>query len=162
MGITHAFVNPKSDGGDATITRPSDWNAPHVFELDYVEITSNVSVTATTEGTANTVVTGSAVAYDGSTIVIITFFSPQVNPSGSATMTIILVDGSTVLGQLEVINTSAGIYKSSRLERRLTPSNASHTYSIRAYTSSGTATVFAGAGGTGGTNLPAFIRITRA
>jgi hypothetical protein len=29
MGIKHAFVNPKSDGGDATITRPSDWNAAH-------------------------------------------------------------------------------------------------------------------------------------
>jgi len=28
-GITHTFVNPKADGGDATITRPSDWNAEH-------------------------------------------------------------------------------------------------------------------------------------
>lgn len=27
--VTHAFVNPKADGGDATITRPSDWNAAH-------------------------------------------------------------------------------------------------------------------------------------
>lgn len=30
MPITHSFSNPKSDGGDATITRPSDWNADHV------------------------------------------------------------------------------------------------------------------------------------
>ena len=28
-GVTHTFVNPKADGGDATITRPSDWNAEH-------------------------------------------------------------------------------------------------------------------------------------
>lgn len=29
--IKHTFVNPKADGGDATITRPSDWNAVHVW-----------------------------------------------------------------------------------------------------------------------------------
>lgn len=31
MGISHSFVNPKADGGDTTITRPSDWNADHVI-----------------------------------------------------------------------------------------------------------------------------------
>lgn len=30
--ITHEFVSAKSDGGDATLVRPSDWNAPHVVE----------------------------------------------------------------------------------------------------------------------------------
>lgn len=30
VSVTHAFVNPKADGGDTTITRPSDWNAEHV------------------------------------------------------------------------------------------------------------------------------------
>ena len=29
MSIKHAFTNPKSDGADATIVRPSDWNADH-------------------------------------------------------------------------------------------------------------------------------------
>jgi hypothetical protein len=28
-GVKHAFTNPKADGADATITRPSDWNADH-------------------------------------------------------------------------------------------------------------------------------------
>jgi hypothetical protein len=28
--LLHSFVNPKADGADATITRPSDWNAEHV------------------------------------------------------------------------------------------------------------------------------------
>jgi len=32
MTIKHLFVNPKSDGADATITRPSDWNADHVID----------------------------------------------------------------------------------------------------------------------------------
>lgn len=30
MTIKHAFTNPKADGGDSTIVRPSDWNADHV------------------------------------------------------------------------------------------------------------------------------------
>jgi hypothetical protein len=30
MPITHAKVSGKSDGGDATLVRPSDWNADHV------------------------------------------------------------------------------------------------------------------------------------
>lgn len=31
MGIKHAFTSAKSDGGDATLVRPSDWNAEHVL-----------------------------------------------------------------------------------------------------------------------------------
>jgi hypothetical protein len=34
MPVTHPFVNPKADGGDATITRPSDWNAAHAGAPD--------------------------------------------------------------------------------------------------------------------------------
>jgi hypothetical protein len=29
MPIKHAFTSPKSDGADATLARPSDWNADH-------------------------------------------------------------------------------------------------------------------------------------
>ena len=29
MPITHAFTSAKSDGGDATLVKPSDWNAAH-------------------------------------------------------------------------------------------------------------------------------------
>lgn len=32
MTITHSFVSAKSDGGDATLVKPSDWNAGHVGE----------------------------------------------------------------------------------------------------------------------------------
>ena len=31
-GIRHAFVNPKADGADATVVRPSNWNDPHVID----------------------------------------------------------------------------------------------------------------------------------
>lgn len=30
MPINHAFTSGKSDGGDATLVRPSNWNEPHV------------------------------------------------------------------------------------------------------------------------------------
>jgi len=31
VAVKHAFTDPKADGGDATVVRPSDWNADHVF-----------------------------------------------------------------------------------------------------------------------------------
>ncbi len=31
MTITHEFVSAKADGGDATLVRPSDWNAEHII-----------------------------------------------------------------------------------------------------------------------------------
>jgi hypothetical protein len=33
MAVTHSFVSAKSDGGDATLVKPSDWNAAHVVAL---------------------------------------------------------------------------------------------------------------------------------
>ena len=33
MPITHTFVSAKSDAGDATLLRPSDWNANHIGGL---------------------------------------------------------------------------------------------------------------------------------
>jgi hypothetical protein len=41
MAVTHAFVSAKSDGGDATLVRPSNWNADHA-------ITGVISVNGTT------------------------------------------------------------------------------------------------------------------
>jgi hypothetical protein len=35
MGITHAKVSAKSDGGDATLVLPSDWNDDHVITGSY-------------------------------------------------------------------------------------------------------------------------------
>lgn len=40
--ITHSFASAKSDGADATLVRPSDWNAEHVITgaLELAEISS--------------------------------------------------------------------------------------------------------------------------
>lgn len=47
MAVKHLFTNPKADGGDATIARPSDWNANHVIDdatFTYAKL-QNVSAT---------------------------------------------------------------------------------------------------------------------
>lgn len=33
MPVTHPFVSAKSDGGDATLVKPSDWNASHTVSI---------------------------------------------------------------------------------------------------------------------------------
>jgi hypothetical protein len=142
------------------------WDYPPGYELDYVEKTSSTNITATTEGTADTIVTGSAVAYDGSTIVLIEFFSPSVRPATDAvadrTVSVTLYDGASSIGIWGQTVTPAqnDDNKPFLLQRRLTPSAATHTYSVRAYVTGGTGTVSGGAGGAAAA-MPAFIRITK-
>ena len=145
----------RSDGTDILYAYPPG------YEFSYDELTAaTTSITHTTEGTADTVIAGSAVSYDGSTAVLIDVYLALVNPSGSASLVIVLTDGGSAIGELGTYNTSAGIYAPFRAARRLTPSNASHTYGVKAYTGSGTGTVFAGSGGAG-TKIPGFIRVTK-
>lgn len=140
---------------------------PPGYEYDYVEITSSVNVTATTEGTATTVITGSSVAYDGSTVVYVEFYAPFINPDSGAqdrAIIIVLYDGASSIGKLtvtQIVTASHQSYIGGILgARRLTPSNASHTYSIRAFVTAGTGIVNVGAGGNGN-YMPGFIRVRK-
>lgn len=143
------------------------WVTPPAFEYAYNEFTSNVSITATSEATANTIVTATAVAFDGSTTVVIEFFCPVVvtpSSAGSA-MRVALYDGSSSIGiwDVRVRTTDATADSgdsSTYLQRRLTPSAATKTYSARAYVSTGTGVFGAGAGGLA-TQVPGFIRIRK-
>jgi hypothetical protein len=38
ISFKHAFTNPKSDGSDDTVVRPSNWNAEHVLTLDSARV----------------------------------------------------------------------------------------------------------------------------
>jgi hypothetical protein len=136
-----------------------------LVEIDYVAFTSVVSPTATTEATANSVVASNSVAYDGSTVVLIEFFCAGATPETSGTTSTLiftLYDGSSSIGIWGYVYSQAAsnAYRPIHLARRLTPSNASHTYSCRAYVSGGTGTVIGGAGGAAA-NVPGFIRITK-
>jgi len=135
-------------------------------ELDYVEKTSNTSITATTEGTANTIVTSNAITFDGAPV-IMEFYSQGVQTQlvASSDITILLRDdtAATVLGDIAYHATPAAAtnYHPVYVRRRFTPAAGSRTYSIRAFVAGGTGTVLGGAGGTGNASMPAFIRFTK-
>lgn len=127
-------------------------------ELGYAQFTSNVSVTATTEASANTVVSASAISFDGSTIALVEFYAARIDPGSTFTSVFLFQDGAS-LGQIgQTLTAGPSIY----VARRLTPASGSRTYSIRAAVNAGTGTIYAGAGGGSGTIMPGFILITRA
>lgn len=134
--------------------------------LDYAQITSNASITATSEATADVVVTGSAITYDGATEIMVEFYSPFCRPDTAANdreLRLYLYDGSSSIGRLSLQIAGEGGGSSHvpvHVKRRLTPSAASHTYSIRASVNAGTGLVGAGTGGSTG-EMPAFIRIVK-
>jgi hypothetical protein len=148
-GVTGQFLS----GVGSTVT----FAYPPGYEYAYNEKVTNTTVTNTVIGSADTVVTASAVTFDGATAVMIDFGAPTV-AAGTTFIRLYLFDGSTSLGIIDQVNGTG----SARGSRRLTPSAAAHTYSIRALVDAGSGTVFAASGGALATDfLPAFIRITK-
>lgn len=136
-------------------------------ELAYVEGVGSgglIAITATTEATANAVVSAGAVTYAG-TPVLIEFGAPYLRSRASNVLFLILFDGSTPLGQLGIVGGGAMsdcYHPGAVMRRRLTPSAGAHTYNVKAYISGGaTGEVGCDTGGTGAA-LPAYIRITAA
>lgn len=75
-------------------------NLKSTQEWDYAQLTAGVSTTATTEGTAASVITGNSVSYDG-TEVNIEFFAPVIdNPSSGGFVYLLLMEDSTVLDRV--------------------------------------------------------------
>lgn len=158
-GATNTYL--RGDGAWAT---PAGGAGGAGTELTYNEFTSNATITATTEATANTVVTASAVAFDGSTVVMIEFYAFSIRPDTGAAgrnISLYLYDGSSSIGRIGLFSAPSGgnDNKAVFVTRRLTPSNATHTYSIRAAISAGTSgLISAGAGGSGA-DMPGYVRI---
>lgn len=131
---------------------------PPGYELDYVQITTNpAGVTATTEGTAATIITGTSQAYDG-TKNLLHFFCPrQENITAATTATYVFFRGSTALGQVAVDNTYSGAFNAWIED---TPSASTFSYIVKCFVSGSTQTIYAGAGGSGN-RTPAFLRVTK-
>lgn len=134
-------------------------------ELAYVEKTTNVTVTATTEGTAQEIVSAGPVTFDGTTRVCIEWFAPSFRPENTGSVnvniTVILKDGSTVIGYISgAASGAAYLTTPTGGKRYITPTAASHTYSVAAFVGSGSGVVYAAAGGSD--SVPGFIRITKA
>ena len=134
-------------------------------ELAYAELTTNKTVTATNETSADLVVASPAITLDGTTAVYIECYSAGVytpNIVGAFIALILYQDGASI-GRLGTFHAwAAQQYASSFFaKRKLTPAAGSRYWSFAAITSGGSGIVSAGAGGSGQT-MPAFIRIVRA
>lgn len=144
------------------------WAIPPGAELDYVEVTTGKSITATTEATADVVVTSNSVTFDG-TACWFEFYCPNVAPAATAGafLLVLLFDNtastSASVGRLAncTPETSATGTGPILVKRKLTPSAGARTYSVRAITSSGTGALTSGAGGATA-YMPGFLRITKA
>jgi hypothetical protein len=137
---------------------------PPGYELDYTQITVSAGFSSTTAAAADTIVALPARVYNGTTIVLLEFYTPSLQTgAGAGTISILnLWDDTTDLGRIvQIRNTVAAqsldmpVY----VARRLTPSAASHTYIIKGWRVTANGTVTAGAGGVDVT-LPAFLRAT--
>lgn len=139
------------------------WAFPAGFQRDFATFNANVSPNATTEGTANTVVTGNAVTYEAVPYnVHFHANNCRADTTSGRTMTLWLyVDGSsvgpiTIFGSAGVASTPTDVFT------QYTPSAGSHTLSIRASVSAGTGLIVAGAGGAGVAASLGYIRVTKA
>ena len=160
------WTDPSTHATNYKVTA-ADWNALvnnmlFLAEVAYNEFTSDVSVTATTVGAANQIVSAGAVTYEAVPHMI-EFFAPRWTAPAQL-CNLILCDGSTVLGTLTQFIASQN-HPDPYVSRRLTPTAASHTYNVKAWLGgSGTGTMKAGTGGTAGDGtsfLPGYIRVTR-
>jgi hypothetical protein len=148
------------------VARPAGTLAPG-YELAYAEITATVNVVSTTEATGTLIVTAPAFTADGSSPVVVEFFSPALTSPAVAGgyLIVSLFEGATQIGRMGAVvpPTAANLAVPAFTRRRFTPSAGSHTYSITAVVSgtTGTPSVGAGVSGTVG-YMPAYIRITRA
>jgi hypothetical protein len=126
-------------------------------ELAYVERTTNLAISATTEAASEVFITAPAIDCDGQPIEI-EFYCPVLEASTYAYLT--LWDGSTNLGGLAYMAAAGGLETTSVLVRRkLVPTPGLHTYSIRATRGAGSGMVYAGPG-VGG-YMPAYLRISQ-
>jgi hypothetical protein len=167
-GSHTAAVLTKGAAGTVPIAGASTlaYAFPPGYEFSYVENTSPVTVSATSEAAADTCVTAAAFAGDGSTIILIEFYAAALMPGWTAvtdSLSLWLYDGASSIGQIAFVRSITTNQANDRpcyVARRLTPSNASHTYSIRASRQDHNGSVYAGAGGTNAA-MPMFIRITK-
>lgn len=137
----------------------------HDREIAYVELTSQVTISSTTESSGTLVLDLGSFAFDG-TAVIFEFFAPNfASPAVSGGfMALSIFEGSTQIGRLGVIQSPAAAATSMSFfgRRKFTPSAASHDYKLTAFVSPSGSGLIGGLGGGTGTYLPAYARITRA
>lgn len=130
----------------------------------YIEFTATATTVATTEGTAEEIVSLGSLAFDGSTVYELEFFAPTWAINATTTdMFILLHDGSAAIGWIWVGRTPAVNVAQGTVfaKRKFTPAAGTRTYSIRHYMSAtSTGSVFAGVGGAGA-YMPGYVQLRK-
>jgi len=150
-------LHAKDDGGTVT-----DLGGTAGKELDYVEVTSPVTISGANQGAATTLVTGNSVTYDGAPVMI-EWYCPSLgcDASNGAGIVVDLYEDATILGRIAVLISSASQDASQVGRRRRTPAAGAHTFTVKAWeTADGGSAAYAGAGGTGA-QVPMFLRVTK-
>lgn len=134
-------------------------------ESDYVEVNASVTISATTAASATTIITGTTFTPDGNTKYKIEFGIEDVTLTGNAAGNACifhLYDGATNLGRVAVLSSAGTTTLDAPVvnSREFTPSNASHTFSIRAHRTNANCTAVAGVGGAD-VAFPIWLRTTR-
>lgn len=134
-------------------------------ELDYAQITSDsTTITATTEATAVTLITGKSVNYDGSTKVKIEYFAPGADMplGGIAAATFIIYRDSTVIGRFQIGATNTKLFSDIYGFTFDTPLSGAHIYKVAVFLSSNSIIIKSGNGGaSAGVLSPSFLRVTK-
>lgn len=154
-GATGATGPPGIEGYEGA-TGATGASAASVVELDYVERTTRLDISATTAAGADTIVSGNAISLDGSTRIKAEVFAPFI--SSSQFIQLAVWDGATDLGTLAQSNAIGAVAEG---EIYLTPAAGTHTFHFKAWRGTGSAAIESGVGGAG-TRIPAHMRITRA
>lgn len=123
-------------------------------KLEYQEVTADDTFTASTEGTAEAIITADQINVDGSTQIVVRFTCSGFECTDGTTVGILwLYEDGASIGRLwdsraVAANTPTGGFT---VERRLTPASGNHTYSVRGSVNpaGATFTIKGGAGGSG-------------
>jgi len=133
----------------------------HAVELAYAQITAAVSITSTAEATGTDIVAAPAVTADGSTALLIEFFTPIAAPAAIAneSMAINIYENGANVGRIALVTTPTAAQMTTAIYGRLrrTPAAGSRTYKAGGWRVAGNGIV----GGAVGPYLPTFIRVSR-
>lgn len=147
---------------------PGTWMPPSGYEWAFNQITTSVTLTSTNAAAANLVIEGTTRTYDGSPIIVEFYCGCMQEPTNAVSNQASFVnlwDASTDIGMLgEVYGGSANsLAVPVFVRRKITPTVGSHNFRVAGYMNGGTGgAVLAGAGTSGVTFPPAYIRVTRA
>lgn len=135
-------------------------------QLDYVERTTSLTVTATVEASGDLWIQGNEIQVDGGTKIKIEAFSPTIQARTSGFVAVNLWEDSTNLGW--ILQAAPGSAASLVLTvttygvRFRTPSAGKHTYKLTAYKGASGSGAHSVEGGTGaaGAYVPAYLRVS--